>query len=144
MQPLDGNYLLKTNKDDLSDCDIWNMYVMLTRVENAFRDLKDKLKMRPNYHQKEIRVDGHVNIAVLAYHLLHSIEYTLREHNCHSCWDTIKRVVSTHTYSTIVLPTPNGTVIHLRKAGILEQIHEKIYEMLKVNVEDLPTKKVEA
>jgi len=144
LQALDGNYLLKTNRNDLTDADIWNMYVMLTRVENAFRKLKKELKIRPNYHQKEIRVDGHVNITILAYHLLHSIEYTLREHNCRSSWDTIKRVVSSHTYSTIVLPTPNGTVIHLRKAGILEPIHEKIYEMLKVNVDDLPAKKVEA
>ena len=120
------------------------MYVMLTRVENAFRDLKKELKIRPNNHQKEIRVDGHVNITILAYHLLRSIEYTLREENCCSSWATIKRVVSNHTYSTIVLPTTSGTVIHLRKPGILEPIHKKIYKMLKVKVEDLPDRKVEA
>ena len=63
---LDGNYLLKTNRDDLSDDAVWNMYMMLTRVENAFRNLKSNLGLRPNRHHKEKRVDGHINITILA------------------------------------------------------------------------------
>ena len=142
LHPLDGNYLLKTNRDDLSDCDIWNMYVMLTRVENAFRNLKTDLKLRPNFHQKEERVDGHVFITILAYHHLHSIEHTLRGNACSSSWATIKRIVSSHIYSTIILPTTSGTVIHLRKPGKPEAVHQKIYMKLNVNVEDLPVKKI--
>ena len=76
---LDGNYLLKTNRDDLSDEKIWNMYMMLTHVENAFRNLKSNLGLRPNRHHKEQRVDGHIFITILAYHLLHAIEFTLRK-----------------------------------------------------------------
>lgn len=142
LQPLDGNYLLKTNRDDLSDCDIWNMYVMLTRVEGAFRNLKTDLKLQPNFHQKEIRVDGHVFITILAYHLLHSIEHTLRENDCSRSWAAIKRVVSSHTYSTIILPTTSGTVIHLRKSGRPEAIHQDIYRKLNIKVDDLPVNKI--
>jgi transposase len=142
LQPLDGNYLLKMNRDDLSDCDIWNMYVMLTRVEGAFRNLKTDLKLQPNFHQKEIRVDGHVFITLLAYHLLHSIEHTLRENGCSSSWATIKRIVSNHTYSTIILPTTSGTVIHLRKSGKPEAIHQDIYRKLNIKVDDLPVNKI--
>ena len=108
---MDGNYLLKTNRLDLSQDEIWHLYMMLTRVENAFRDLKSHLGLRPNFHQIEDRMDGHIFISILAYHLLHSIEYTLRQKGDHSRWSTIKRLVSTHRYATINLPTSKGPII---------------------------------
>ncbi|MDP8221373.1 MAG: hypothetical protein P9X26_08510 [Candidatus Stygibacter frigidus] len=66
---------LQTNRKDLKSDEIWNIYVMLTRVEKAFRDLKTYLGLRPNYHQLEDRVDEHIIISILAYHLMHTIEY---------------------------------------------------------------------
>jgi hypothetical protein len=137
---MEGNYLLKTNLKDLTADNIWKMYVMLTRIENAFRDLKSYLGLRPNFHQKEQRVDGHIFITILAYHLLHSIEHTLRLAGEHSRWITIKRLMSTHNYSTIQLPAVNGTVINVRKAGIPEGIHIDIYKKLGVELDKLPTK----
>jgi transposase len=142
-EDLDGNYLIKTDRTDLADAEIWKLYTMLTLVENAFRNLKTDLKLRPNFHQKEHRVDGHVFITILAYHLLHSIEHTLRENDCTSSWATVKRVVSSHVYTSITLPTTSGSVIHLRKPGTPELIHEDIYKKLKVNWEQLPSTKFE-
>ena len=138
---LDGNYLLKTNRDDLSDEKIWNMYMMLTRVEDAFRKLKSNLGLRPNRHHKEKRVDGHIIITILAYHLLHAIEFTLRNKAINTTWASIKRVLTSHTYSTITLPTVDGPVINLRKAGIPESIHQQIYDKLGVNYSNLPAPK---
>ena len=114
---------------------------MLTDIEDAFRCMKSELGMRPIYHQKERRCDGHIFITLLAYHLLHSIEYTLRQRGNHSRWVTIKRVVSTHNYSTIQLPTSNGTVINVRKAGIPEGVHIDVYNKLGIDIENLPIKK---
>ena len=138
---LDGNYLLKTNRKDLKQVEIWNLYVMLTRVENAFKDLKSYLGLRPNFHQKEERVDGHIFITILGYDLLHSIEYTLRQRGDHSRWTTIKRLLSTHNYSTIQLPTTNGTVINVRKPGIPEGVHMEVYKKLGIDYESLPIMK---
>lgn len=137
----DGNYLLKTNRKGLEQAEIWNLYVMLTRIENAFRDLKTYLGLRPNYHQKEQRVDGHIFISILAYHLLHSIEHTLRQKGDHSRWATIRRLVSTHNYSTIQLPTTKGTVINVRKAGVPEAVHIDVYNKLGIDYKNLPIKK---
>jgi transposase len=137
----DGNYLLKTNRKGLEQAEIWNLYVMLTRIENAFRDLKSYLGLRPNYHQKEQRVDGHIFISILAYHLLHSIEHTLRQKGDHSRWATIRRLVSTHNYSTIQLPTTKGTVINVRKPGIPEAVHIDVYNKLGIDYKNLPIKK---
>jgi transposase len=138
---LDGNYLLKTNRDDLSEEKIWNMYMMLTGVENAFRNLKSNLGLRPNRHHREDRVDGHIFITILAYHLLHAIEFTLSRKDDHTYWPTVKRVLINHTYSTIVLPTVEGPVINLRKAGMPEDIHQKIYAKLGVDYASLPVAK---
>jgi len=135
---MDGNYLLKTNRTDLKGDEIWKLYTILTRIEDAFRDLKSYLGLRPNYHLIEDRVEGHIFISILAYHLLHSIEYTLRAKNDRSRWCTVKRLVTTHTYSTIQLPTTNGTVINLRKPGIPEGIHLELYKKLEVDLSRLP------
>jgi transposase len=139
---LEGNYLLKTNRSDLQKQQIWHFYMMLTRMEHAFRDLKTHLGLRPVYHQKEMRVDGHIFISILAYHLLHSIEYTLRQQGCHSRWATIKRLVSTHRYSTIQLPTVAGPVFNIRKPGITEGIHQEVYQKLSIDWKRLPVRKI--
>jgi hypothetical protein len=138
---LEGNYLIKTNRKDLKADEIWNIYMMLTRVEKAFRDLKTNLGLRPNYHQLEDRVDGHIFISILAYHLMHTIEYVLHQQGISSSWATIKRLVSTHTYVTIQLPVTDNSTINLRKPGLVEGIHEKIYRKLGVEYRDLPISK---
>lgn len=139
---LDGNYLLKTNRDDLSDERIWSMYMMLTRVEDAFRKLKSNLGLRPNRHHKEERADGHINITILAYHLLHAIEFILQNKAINTTWPSINRVLISHTYSTITLPTVDGAVINIRKPGVPESIHKQIYDKLGVNYSNLPVTKI--
>jgi len=140
-EAMDGNYLLKTNRVDLQASEIWKLYVMLTRIESAFRDLKSYLGLRPNRHHTEDRVEGHIFLSILAYHLLHSIEYKLRGQGDNMRWATIKRIVSSHTYSTIQLPTTNGTVINIRKAGIPEGIHKEVYDKLEVDCQHLPVRR---
>jgi hypothetical protein len=48
---LEGCYVLRTDRTDLTDQEIWKTYVMLTRIEKAFRSLKSSLGLRPNVHQ---------------------------------------------------------------------------------------------
>jgi len=139
---MEGNYLLKTNRKSLDADKIWKMYVTLTRIESAFRDLKSYPGLRPNFHQKERRVEGHIFITILGYHLLHSIEHTLRQAGERSGWVTIKRILSTHNYGTIQLPTTEGPVINLRKAGIPEGIHAEVYKKLRVDHSKLPVRQV--
>ncbi len=76
-EQLDGCYLLKTNRKDLAGDELWRIYSLLTRAESAFRDMKSPLAERPIFHQLEQRVEAHIFLCVLAYHLLISIEKTL-------------------------------------------------------------------
>ncbi len=67
---LDGGYLLKTDRQDLTADEIWRTYILLTRVEAAFRAMKSPLLERPIFHQLQHRVEPHIFLCVLAYHLL--------------------------------------------------------------------------
>ena len=139
---LEGNYLLRTNRDDLDNTTFWNTYTMLTRIEHAFRHLKTDLGLRPNQHHREDRVESHVFISILAYQLLQTIEFELRQKKCFLSWSSIKRILTSHTYSTIIIPTRNGKTIRLRKSGEPEAVHKSIYEKLEIDYKNLPKHKM--
>jgi transposase len=71
---LQGVYLLRTTEAQLVPVDLWHTYMLLTRVEAAFRNLKTDLCLRPIFHHKETRADAHVLFAVLAYALSVTIQ----------------------------------------------------------------------
>jgi len=95
-EDFDGTYLLRTNRKGIAGPELWHLYTMLTRVEKAFEYLKSDLGLHPNFHQKEERVEGHIFISILAYHLLHAIEYRLRGQDDHRRWSTIRKILSQH------------------------------------------------
>lgn len=83
-EELDGSYLLKTDRQDLSAEEVWRIYALLARAENAFRNMKSPLAERPIFHQIERRVETHIFLCVLAYHLLVAIEKTLLDKGVHT------------------------------------------------------------
>jgi len=131
-EQLDGSYMLRTDRLDMDGEQAWRTYMLLTRVEAAFRDLKTPLAERPIFHQLEHRVEAHIFLCVLAYHLLVAIENTLRETDDHRSWATIREVLRTHQTLTTVLPTTNGKELHVRNASTPEPTHRAIYKSLAV------------
>jgi len=73
-----GVYCLRVSRCELKEKEIWSIYTMLTQVEAAFRCMKSELGMRPVCHSKEDRVDGHLFITVLGYHVLQAIRFKLK------------------------------------------------------------------
>jgi DDE family transposase len=63
----EGRYLLRTNLTESDPVKLWNYYLQLLQVEEAFRTLKSDLAIRPIFHQDEDRIEAHVFIAFLAY-----------------------------------------------------------------------------
>ncbi len=133
-----GCYVLRTDRDDLHEVELWNLYMVLTKAEDGFRMLKSNLGIRPNFHRNENRVDAHVFITVLAYHLLHFIMFKFRSRDDHRSWPTIKRILSSHAYSTIILPTSTNQVHRVRKAGLPDEVQMGIYRCLGVEWKNLP------
>jgi transposase len=63
----EGCYLLRTNLTDTDPAKLWTFYLQLTEVEQAFKELKNDLSLRPIYHQLEKRIEAHIFISFLAY-----------------------------------------------------------------------------
>ena len=137
----DGCYVLRTDRLDLSDKEIWETYIMLTRIENAFRSMKSHLGFRPIFHQNKNRADAHIFISVLAYHILHTIEYKLRQHGEKRSWGSIRESLSTHQRLTIEYNVKKKNRVvrqHMRICSCPEPDHKNIYRMLGLNEEPLP------
>ena len=129
---LTGCYVIETTQKELSAIDIWKQYMQLTRVESVFQDLKSELGLRPVYHQTANRTEAHLFIGVLAYHLLNSIEYSMKLAGKSIEWKTMKKLLSTHQRSTTILKDKNKKVYHIRGSSQPEPHHNEIYRMLKV------------
>jgi transposase len=129
---LDGTYLLKTDRQDLADDEIWHLYILLTRVEAAFRAMKSPLMERPIFHHLEHRVQTHIFLCVLAYHLLVAIEKRCLDHGWHTSWATLREQLSTHQVATVLLPALDGRILTIRKASTPDPIHRDIYRALQI------------
>ena len=132
---LDGAYLLKTDRQDLSDEEAWRLYMLLTRVEAAFRAMKSPLMERPIFHHLEHRVQTHIFLCVLAYHLLVAIEKRFLDQGAHTSWATLREQLATHSVVTVVLPATNGQTLRIRKSSTPEPIHYEIYRTLRIPTE---------
>ena len=140
-EKLDGGYVLKTDRQDLTADEIWRTYILLTRVEAAFRAMKSPLAERPIFHQIERRTQTHIFFCILAYHLLVAIEKRFLDSGVHTSWWTLREQLRTHQVVTVVLPTGDGRVLKIRKATTPEPEHRKIYSTLKIPAEVMkPTK----
>ena len=131
-EKLDGSYVLRTDRQDLTADEIWRTYMLLTRVEAAFRSMKSPLMERPIFHHLKHRTQTHIFLCILAYHLLAAIEKRFLDQGIHTSWWSIRQQLSTHQVATIVLSTSNGMVLKIRKGGTPEPDQRKIYEILRI------------
>lgn len=127
-----GDYVLKTDKTMEADT-LWELYMTLLEAEKGFRMLKGTLGLRPNFHQLEKRVDGHIFISVLAYHLLRWIGYRLETAGDPREWRTLRRLLCTHVVATTRLPLDDGREISIRKPSQPDAEQERIYTLLGID-----------
>jgi transposase len=74
----EGRYLLRTNLTESDPSKLWEYYLQLVAVEEAFKTLKGDLSIRPIYHQREKRIEAHIFIAFLAYCLHVTLGHRLK------------------------------------------------------------------
>ena len=125
-----GVYCLRSNRLDFKEQELFDIFAMLTDVEDAFRSMKSELGLRPVRHHKEKRSDGHLFITVLAYHVMHAIRIALRAHGIHDNWTTVRKDLSTHVRISTTMKRDDGKVIHIRKSSRPEVLHNRIYDAL--------------
>ena len=74
----EGHYLLRSNLTGESPEKLWQFYIQLTEVEQAFKELKSDLAIRPIHHQKDERIEAHIFVAFVAYCLQATLKQRLR------------------------------------------------------------------
>ena len=127
-----GDYVLKTDKT-LEAPQLWSLYMTLLKAEEGFCMLKGSLGLRPNYHQLEGRVDGHIFITVLAYHLLSWVRRKLEPLGDMRDWITVRGILNTHSLTTTSLPLADGRLIQVRKVGVPDAEQALIYKNLGID-----------
>ena len=137
-----GTYCLRTNRTDLDAKTFWKTYTMLTDLEAAFRHLKSELGLRPVYHQREDRIDGHIFITILAYHLLHTIRYQLKKHNIKKSWKSIREIMQTQSRITSTMELEDGRIVNVRKTSKANADQMEIYNALNLNSNPGETQKI--
>ena len=125
-------YVIRTNRLDLTDIEISELHRSLTTVEASFKSMKSELWLRPNYHQKDINMESHIFITVLAYHIIAWIMKKLNDQDRYYQWSTIRNMLSSHTRVTSSFVTKDDKIVHIRWNTSPNIKQSDIYRKLKI------------
>jgi transposase len=125
-----GVYCLRTNELTWDEKILWQTYTMLTDLEAVFRSLKSELGLRPIYHHKEDRAEGHLFITVLAYQAIQVLRRKLRGHGINESWSTLRRIFAGQLRVTATFKQKDGRTLHVRKTTTAEPKLKQLYDAL--------------
>jgi transposase len=128
-----GVYCLRTNELNWDEATLWQTYTMLTDLEAVFRSLKSELGLRPVYHHKEDRADGHLFITVLAYQAVQSLRRKLKAHGINERWMTLREIFSVQQRVTATFKQRDGRTLHVRKTTVAEPKLQNLYAALDLS-----------
>ena len=128
-----GVYCLRSNQIDWDEESLWRTYTTLTDVEAVFRSLKSELGLRPIYHHKPVRSEGHLFLTVIAYQLVQVIRKRLKQRGDSSSWTTLRRILEGQQRVTVTFRRGDGRTLHVRKATRAETDQKAIYDALGID-----------
>ena len=111
----DGMYLLRTNLTGETPVELWRKYVLLTNIEDAFKDLKSTLKIRPIFHSLEKRIEGHIFVTFLAYCLLVTLKNLLKRRACGLTPKEALLKLGDVKMVDVIIPTLDERVLHFAR-----------------------------
>jgi len=111
----EGRYLLRSNLTPDEPQGVWEKYLLLTRVEQAFKELKSDLSIRPIHHQREHRIEAHLFVSFLAYCLFATLRNLLRPSATGLTSRAVIEAFSQMQMIDVHLPTTDGRVILLQR-----------------------------
>lgn len=128
-----GVYCLRSNELAWDEATLWQTYTMLTDLEAVFRSLKSELGLRPIFHHKEERTEGHLFITVLAYQAVQAIRTKLKAQGITASWTTLRETLSVQQRVTATFRQRDGRTLNLRKPTVAEKKLNEIYEKLDIS-----------
>ena len=106
-----GVYFLRTTLDENNEQTLWSIYNIIREIEYTFRVLKTDLDLRPIYHKTDDAAMAHLHLGMLAYWLVATIRYQLKQKGFNHDWREIIRIMNTQKCVTTSLVNINNEVI---------------------------------
>jgi hypothetical protein len=137
-----GVYCLRSNEMSWDAERLWRTSTMLTDWESVFRSLKSELGLRPVFHSKEDRSDGHLFITVLTYQCVQVLRVKLKAAGINGSWASLRKILSIQCRVTTSMQRRDGRTLHVRKSTVAEPDLMAIYAAIGVTPAPGGTKKM--
>ncbi len=140
----EGRYLLRSNMPERPPPQLWEFYLQLVHVEQAFKHVKSDLALRPIYHQKEERIEAHIFVAFLAYCLHVSLGRRLKDLAPGLTPRSVLEKLGAMQMIDVHLPTTDGREVILTRYTQPEKDQRVLLEQLKLKLPAQPPPKITA
>jgi len=125
-----GIYFLRTSLNEKDEETLWLIYNIIREIESTFRVLKTDLDLRPIYHKTDKASMAHLHLGLLAYWLVSTIRYQLKQKGFRCDWREITRVMATQKCVTTSLNNIQQQVVSIRKCTEPTAKAKKIYDLM--------------
>ena len=140
----EGRYLLRSNLTGEDPATLWRYYTRLTEVEQAFKELKHDLAIRPVFHQREERIEAHIFVAFIAYCLHVTLKNLARPHAPGLTPRAILEKCSAMQMVDIHLPTTDGRHLVLPRRTDPTRDHLLLLHQLGLKLPEQPPPRMSA
>lgn len=140
----EGRYLLRSNLAEKPPERLWEFYLQLVQVEQAFRDLKGDLELRPIHHQKEERIEAHIFLAFQAYCLQATLGRRLKDLAPGLTPRVVLEKFAAMQMIDVHLPTSDGREVILTRYTQPEKEQRVLLAQLKLQLPEQPPPKITA
>ena len=134
----EGRYLLRSNLTDEDPATLWQYYMQLTEIEQAFKELKHDLAIRPVFHQREARIEAHLFVSFIAYCLHVTLKNLARPHAPGLTPRAILETFATLQMVDVHLPTTDGRQLVLPRHTRPNREHDLLLHQLQLQLPTQP------
>jgi transposase len=139
----EGTYLLRTNLTSSEPEKLWKQYIVLTEVEQAFKEIKHDLSIRPIFHQKEARIEAHIFVCFLAYCLYVTLKQKAKNRAPGLTPRAVLEKIKSIQMVDVHLPTTDGRCIILPRFTTPDKDLRLLLYQLKLDLPVQPPSKIE-
>ena len=139
----EGTYLLRTNLTAGNPEELWKQYIVLTEVEQAFKELKNDLDIRPVYHQKDDRIESHIFVSFLSYCLQVTLKQRVKAKAAGLTPRAILEKFKSMQMIDVHLPTTDGRNLILPRYTQPEKELQLLLHQLNLTLPDQPPPRLE-
>ena len=138
----EGRYLLRSNLMTEEPAKLWRYYIQLTEIEQAFKELKSDLSIRPIYHQKDSRIEAHIFVAFHAYCLQVTLKQRLKALAPGLTPRAVLEKFAALQMVDVHLPTTDGRYLVLPRYTQPDKDQQILLSQLKLELPDQPPPKI--